>query len=83
VFDREKKADKRSVFNAESLLAMTPSIMSPVKTIDFLLIGHLATGGAAKSAPRKSCLSQQATPIYRGVARRAVRGVKTSDPIRI
>jgi hypothetical protein len=44
---------KRSVFSAESLLAMTPSMMSPVKTIDFLLIGHLAPVAPLKALLEK------------------------------
>jgi GNAT superfamily N-acetyltransferase len=32
---------KRSVFTAEDLRAMNPSVNSPVKMIDFLLVGHL------------------------------------------
>ena len=35
-----KRTAKRSVFSAEDLTAMEPSPLSPVKMIDFLLVGH-------------------------------------------
>lgn len=35
-----KQTAKRSVFSAKDLTAMAPSLASPVKMIDFLLIGH-------------------------------------------
>lgn len=41
VEDLIKQTAKRSVFSAEELRAMAPSIDSPVKVIDFLLVGHL------------------------------------------
>lgn len=31
---------KRSVFSAEEMAAMAPSLLNPVKVIDFLLVGH-------------------------------------------
>src|SRR6516162_1811385 len=31
---------KRSVFSAEDLIGMQPSALSPVKMVDFLLVGH-------------------------------------------
>jgi len=35
-----RKTAKRSVFSAEDLIRMQPSGLSPVKMIDFLLVGH-------------------------------------------
>jgi hypothetical protein len=35
-----KQTAKRSVFSAEDLTGMAPSLPSPVKMIDFLLAGH-------------------------------------------
>jgi hypothetical protein len=35
-----KQTAKRSVFSAENLMGMAPSALSPVKMIDFLLVGH-------------------------------------------
>jgi hypothetical protein len=35
-----KQTAKRSVFSAEDLTGMAPSPVSPVKMIDFLLVGH-------------------------------------------
>lgn len=35
-----KQTAKRSVFSAEDLAGMAPSPLSPVKMIDFLLVGH-------------------------------------------
>jgi len=41
VDDLVRHTAKRSVFSADELAAMTPRPSSPVKVIDFLLIGHL------------------------------------------
>ena len=41
VDDLIKQTAKRSVFSASELQAMKPAPLSPVKLIDFLLIGHL------------------------------------------
>jgi hypothetical protein len=41
VDDLVRHTAKRSVFSADELAAMTPKPSSPVKVIDFLLIGHL------------------------------------------
>jgi hypothetical protein len=41
VDDLTKHSAKRSVFAAENLRAMDPSVGSPVKMIDFLLAGHI------------------------------------------
>jgi GNAT superfamily N-acetyltransferase len=35
-----KQTAKRSVFSAEDLIGMQPSALSPVKMVDFLLVGH-------------------------------------------
>jgi hypothetical protein len=35
-----KQTAKRSVFSAQDLTGMAPSLVSPVKMIDFLLVGH-------------------------------------------
>ena len=35
-----RQTAKRSVFSAEDLTGMAPSPLSPVKMIDFLLVGH-------------------------------------------
>ena len=39
--DLIRNTAKRSVFTAEALRAMNPSVESPVKVIDFLLVGHI------------------------------------------
>ncbi len=39
--DLIKQTAKRSVFAADELHAMNPRLLSPVKMIDFLLVGHL------------------------------------------
>jgi hypothetical protein len=39
--DLIKHTAKRSVFSAENLHAMKPSAISPLKMIDFLLVGHI------------------------------------------
>ena len=35
-----KQTAKPSVFSAEDLIGMQPSALSPVKMVDFLLVGH-------------------------------------------
>jgi hypothetical protein len=58
-----KLTAKRSVFSAEDLIGMQPSLHSPVKMIDFLLVGHshpsvpldtLASAGIFANRPPQS-----------------------------
>jgi hypothetical protein len=75
-----KSTAKRSVFSAEDLVGMQPSPHSPVKMIDFLLVGHsqpsvpldtLVSAGIFANRPPQSIaeLSEERYAALKGLLR--------------
>jgi GNAT superfamily N-acetyltransferase len=57
-----KKTAKRSVFSAEDLIRMQPSKLSPVKMIDFLLVGHSYPSVSLETSRIESSVADRRNP---------------------
>ena len=81
VDDLIRHTAKRSVFSADDLSRMTPSVNSAVKTIDFLLAGHIEPPVRLDALIRDAVLSSSSAAINSPIDRGALRTTEAPHPI--